>query len=239
MDPNYSRDLPIEGRHASLLILSYLLSYHWNFESLGNMGMSATMSGVKMMEPYFVPYSVAGASQSNPSTVPTEKVTYRELIVFKLISQKLPIPIPIGNCFGINKVIVTDTDPQKSPIPIPIGTCFGIKKLPLPIPIPIRSHLPLSVGLFGLIMTLPEFPRDFVHSASKYRTFSGILCALHQNATLVAEKAHEQTPQKPNGGKVVSTENKGTVATKVLHEQKIDPSQVYNIHPTRKLDRFP
>ena len=57
----------------------------------------------------------------------------------------------------------------------------------------------------------------------EYWNFSGILCTPHQNATLV-EKAHEQTLQKPNGGKVVWTEKKGTVAIKVLHEQKIDPS---------------
>ena len=58
--------------------------------------------------------------------------------------------------------------------------------------------------------------------------FPGILCTLHQTATLVAEKAHEQTPQKPNGRKVVWNEKKGT-ATKDLHEQKIDTSRVYNI----------
>ena len=54
-------------------------------------------------------------------TVPTENVIYRKLIVFEIISPKLPILIPIGNCFGITKITVTDTDPQKSPIPIPIG----------------------------------------------------------------------------------------------------------------------
>ena len=62
-----------------------------------------------------------------------------------------------------------------------------------------------------------------------------ILCTLYQNATLVAEKAHEQTPQKPNGGNVVWSEEKGT-ATKVLHEQKIDPNQVYIIQHVNLTD---
>ena len=61
-------------------------------------------------------------------------------------------------------------------------------------------------------------------------------CTLHQNATLVAEKPHEQTPQKANGGKVMWTEKKGTLATKVLHEQKIIPSRVYNIQHVNLTD---
>ena len=44
-----------------------------------------------------------------------------------------------------------------------------------------------------------EFPRNVCTLHPKYF----ILRTLHQNATLAAEKAHEQTTQKPNGGKVV------------------------------------
>ena len=61
-----------------------------------------------------------------------------------------------------------------------------------------------------------------VHNAPKILGFPRDLV---QTAILVAEKAHEQTPQNPNGG----TEKKETVDTKVMHEQKIDPSRVYNV----------
>ena len=65
-----------------------------------------------------------------------------------------------------------------------------------------------------------EFPKDFVHNAPKMLES---LCTLHQNATLVAKKAHEQTPKKR------------TVATKVLHEQKIDPGFITS---NIQIDRF-
>ena len=90
---------------------------------------------------------------------------------FRIISQKLPIPIPIGNCFGIDKVTVTDT--QKLLIPIPIGNWLEFIKLPLPIPIPVRSHLP---PLLAYSVSMLEFPKD-VHNAPIILDFSQGFCA--------------------------------------------------------------
>ena len=70
---------------------------------------------------------------------------------FRISFQKLPIPIPIGNCFEINKVTVTDTDPQKLPIPIPIGNDFGIDKVTVADTNPHPVPSPSSASLFGLI----------------------------------------------------------------------------------------
>ena len=99
-------------------------------------------------------------------------------------------------------------------------------KLPLPIPIPMWSHLPPLLAYSVSLLKISQGFCGIMHL--NYWSFPGILCSLHQNATLVAEKAHAQRPQKPNGGKVV----KKGAATKVLHEQKIDTSRVYNIQHT-------
>ena len=120
----------------------------------------------------FLPITKARAKY----TVPTENVTYRKLIVFELISQKLPIPIPIGNCFGINKVTVTDTDPQSYRYRYRSEIVLELIRLPLPISIPIRSHLP---PLLAYSVSLLEFPKGFVHNALNYWNFSGILCIRH------------------------------------------------------------
>ena len=84
---------------------------------------------------------------------------------------------------------------------------------------------PIPISDFGvpIFSVLGGNEVDMLGSTKKYCNPAGILCKMHLKywnfpGIFVhtapkfgsrGEKAHEQTPQKPNGGKVVWTEEKG------------------------------
>ena len=84
-------------------------------------------------------------------TVPTENVTYRELIVFELISQKVPIPIPIGNYSGMHQVQRAPNTPEFA------QPCLSRSKLRAVVP---SEGVQIWVCLFLYGRSLPQNPHD-------------------------------------------------------------------------------
>ena len=140
----------------------------------------------------------------------------------EIIKLPLPIPIPKNYRYRYCSEIALELRELQLLTPIPMRShlppllAYSVSLLEFPWDF--VHNAPPEI-LCRMHVKYWNFPGKLCTLHQKYWNFPGIfcimhlkaglhLCTLHQNATLVAEKFHEQMPQKPNGGKVVQTEKR-------------------------------